>query len=120
MESVVSSPETALDLIGKVGALVSQASALLAAVTAGGQPEAWHPALSPEEWAAVLSNTADSLMEASAALRAKGIAAGAFARARQAGDADGYERGLEDGRREGQAGRRARARHVALVHRAAG
>jgi hypothetical protein len=117
MQSVVSSPESALDLIARVGGLISQASALLAATMAAGQPEAWQSALSPEEWRAALANVHDGLMEASAALRAKDVAAGALARARGAGEADGYERGLEDGRRQR---RRARAGHLAVVDRAAG
>jgi hypothetical protein len=116
MESAGASPETAVELIIRMGGLVVQASALFAAAVAAGEPEAWRGALDPEEWRAVLANATDSLTEAAAALRAKEAPAGAFASARTAGEADGYDRGLEAGRRE----RRARAGHLALVHRAAG
>lgn len=115
MEPVGACPDTALELVISVGGLVSQASALVAAVMAAGEPDARRPALDAEEWRAALSNVTDALMETAAALRNKEIPLGAFAAARRAGAAEGYERGLADGRREGQAGRRPRARHLSVA-----
>ena len=111
MQSVGASPETtAAELIARVGELCARATSLAAGALAAAEPETL---------CAALSNVADGLMEASAALRAMELTAEVLARARRAGEAEGYERGLEDGRREGHAGRRAKARHLALIARAA-
>jgi hypothetical protein len=106
MQSIAASPESAIDLIMKVGEITAEASALVAgALTC---PEL-------EVLRAALGNLADGLMEAAAALRAKEVSAHVLILAREAGETGEYERGREDGRREGYAGRRGRSRHLALA-----
>ncbi|HXJ26564.1 MAG TPA: hypothetical protein VNH17_12725 [Streptosporangiaceae bacterium] len=84
MESIGASPETALELIAKVGELASQASALVAAAMTAPDTAALTGALGA---------VADALGEAAAALRTKKLAADVLLSARRAGEADGYEQG---------------------------
>lgn len=106
MQSIAVSPEDAIALIERLGHLTAEASVLVAAAMSSQEPGALR---------AALANVYDGLIEASAALRAKEISAEVLALARSAGEEEGYDRGREDGRREGYAGRRGKIRHLALA-----
>lgn len=111
MESVAASPETAMELIRQASALCKQAIEVNERAIALVSGLVMSPEL--ETLRAALSNVHDGLTENGAAVRAKEVPVGAFARARRAGEEEGFERGFEQGRR-------ARSGHLALVHRAAG